>query len=477
MAMKKPVSILRTLTVAACLTLSMNVISAAHAQNTAIIPDTNTPNVWADRWKEKLAKVKQGDLDLIMVGDSITHFWDNPESRPIWSAYYEPRKAISLGYSGARTENILWMLNNGMVDGLNPKVATVLIGTNNTDYKHWAHSNTPEEVAEGIHQVVATLHKKLPKTKIVLLSIFPREDMPGAGDVCAKASAIASKLANNKDIFYLDINKVFLKPDGHIDKELMPDLLHPGPVGYLAWAQAMEPLLSKLMGKPQNSAAIPAQKCEQDFYNWQERHEAAVKAVESQKPELVFVGDSITHLFGGKPEGYNHGQKVWDKFYGSRNAVNLGFGWDRTQQALWRLQNGEFEGIHPKAAVVLIGTNNLTPNNARGNTNEEIAAGVKAVCDTIHAKSPATHILLMGLLPRGENPKELNRIRIVQINQLLSKLNGKNGITYMDIGSKFLDAEGKMLPDVTGDKLHPNEKGYTIWAEAIEPTLARWLGT
>jgi len=462
--------------IALTLSILMAAGVSAFGQNTAIIPEPRTPQMWSGRWQEKLARVKQGDIDLILVGDSITHAWDNPENSAVWSSYYAPRKAVSLGYSGARTENILWMLQNGEVDGITPKVAVVLIGTNNTDYRHYSSTHSPEELAAGIGKVVQTLREKLPTTKILLLSIFPREDMPKSWDVCAKASIIASKLADNRNIFCLDINKTFLKPDGTIDSSLMPDRLHPNPVGNLLWAEAMEPALEKLMGRPENSAIIPAQKCEDDFYNWQERHEAVKVAITKGPVDLVFIGDSITHLFGGEPTPDMRGKAVWEKFYGARHAVNLGFGWDRTQQVLWRLQNGEFEGIHPKAAVVLIGTNNLTPHNARANTNAEIVAGVKEICSTVHRKSPQTRILLMGILPRGVQPSELNRVRIVQINQELAKLNGKQNITFMDIGSKFLDTNGALLPDVTTDSLHPNEKGYTLWAEAIDPTLTKWLG-
>lgn len=457
---------------AVCFTLP----KTTHGQNTAIIPEPRTPQIWADRWQQKLARVKQGDIDLILVGDSITHNWDNPENAAVWSSYYEPRKAVSLGYSGARTENILWMLQNGEIDGIAPKAAVVLIGTNNTDYRHYPSTTTPEELAAGISSVIKTLRSKLPATKILLLRIFPREDMPKAGDVCTKASVLAAKLADNKNIYYLDINHIFLKPDGTIDAALMPDRLHPNSVGHLLWAQAMEPVLQKLMGRPVNTATLPAQKVEDDFYNWPERHEAVKAAIAKNPVDLVFIGDSITHLFGGEPVSNQRGQSVWDRYYGARHAVNLGFGWDRTQQVLWRLENGEFEGIKPKAAVVMIGTNNLTPHNARANTNEEIVEGVKAICDTVHRKSPHTKILLLGIFPRGIQPSELNRVRIRQINTMLARLNGRSNATFLDIGSSFLDADGVMLPDVTVDGLHPNEKGYGLWAEAIEPTLAKWLG-
>ena len=117
-------------------------------QNTAVIPAPETPKIWGARWLEKLARVKQGSVDLIFVGDSISEAWDNGNNQPVWSAYYGSRNALSLGFSGARTENLLWMLDNGLVDGIAPKVAVVMIGTNNTDWKHFPKANAPEEIRE-----------------------------------------------------------------------------------------------------------------------------------------------------------------------------------------------------------------------------------------------------------------------------------------------------------------------------------------
>ena len=225
-----------------------------------------------------------------------------------------------------------------------------------------------------------------------------------------------------------------------------------------------------------NTAIVPAPACEKDFYNWDERHAAVKRAIAEGPVDLVFLGDSITHMWGGKPESNRQsGQKVWDEFYAKRNAVNMGFGWDRTQQALWRVQNGEFEGIRPKVAVVLIGTNNLTGHNVRENTNDEIVAGVRAVCSAIREKSPETRILLLGLFPRGADPANPHRGRIRAINTELAKLDGKDGISFLDIGDKFLEKDGTFRAGLAPDHLHLSEQGYRTWAAAIEPALSRLL--
>lgn len=210
-------------------------------------------------------------------------------------------------------------------------------------------------------------------------------------------------------------------------------------------------------------------------YDWPKRHAAIVKLMKERQPEIVMVGDSITHFWSGDPggpgvEGRNTAPDVWNRAFAGRTVVNLGYGWDRTENVLWRLRHGEFEGVSPKVVVVMIGTNNVTLN-----TPDDIAAGVTAIVDEIHKRSQKSRILLLGIFPRGEKPNE-HRVTIDAINQRLAKLNGRDGVvTWLDIGAKFLDADGSISKDVMYDFLHPSAKGYEIWVEAMQPTLARLL--
>jgi len=186
------------------------------------------------------------------------------------------------------------------------------------------------------------------------------------------------------------------------------------------------------------------------------------------------LGDSITHFWGGEPSGERVGgrraaQEVWDRFFGARRIVNLGYGWDRTENVLWRLRHGEFEHVSPKVVVLMIGTNNLPLN-----TPDEIAAGISAICVEIHKRSPATGILLLGIFPRGQKA-DATRPAIEAVNQRLATLEGLHGVTYLDIGHKFLAADGSISKDIMSDFLHPTSKGYDIWADAMEPTLTRLL--
>ena len=227
-------------------------------------------------------------------------------------------------------------------------------------------------------------------------------------------------------------------------------------------------------GPQENTAIHPVQKLEHDFYDWHQRHEQVVELIAKTQVDMIFIGDSITHMFGGLPKSpIARGQKTWATYYGHRNAVNMGFGWDRTQNVLWRLTHGELEGIEPKVAVVLIGTNNRTgTRNARQNTPAEIAEGVTAVCRTILKKSPTCHILLLGVLPRS--PEHFVK-PIQEINRLLAPLNKQKHITFLNMVDQFADTTGLPKTELMHDGVHPNAAGYQVWAETMEPVLSKLL--
>lgn len=189
-------------------------------------------------------RIKQGDVDLILIGDSITHRWET-QGKKVWQEYYDHRKAVNLGISGDRTQHVLWRLENGNIDGISPKVAVVMIGTNNLS----KNRNTVEETADGVIAICKKLRTDLPKMKILLLGIFPRSQYPcPLRDKVYKTNNIISKIADGRMIHYLDIGNKFLEHDGSISKEVMPDYLHLSTKGYQIWAEAMERKLARLMG-------------------------------------------------------------------------------------------------------------------------------------------------------------------------------------------------------------------------------------
>ena len=258
------------------------------------------------------------------------------------------------------------------------------------------------------------------------------------------------------------------------------------PAGYTVKARAFTPdqtpvgtqveWVSRATGPRVASTLVPVtQGRDWRVYDWPERHAAAVALMQARQPEIVMLGDSITHFWGGEPSGERVGGRrtapeVWDRVFSSRRVVNLGYGWDRTENVLWRLRHGEFEHVSPKVVVLMIGTNNVPLN-----TPDEIAAGVAAICDEIHQRSPASRILLLGIFPRGEKP-DANRAAIEAVNQRIAAFEGRGGVvTYLDIGDRFLAADRSISKDLMYDFLHPTAKGYEAWTAAMEPTLTRLL--
>ncbi len=152
-------------------------------------------------------------------------------------------------------------------------------------------------------------------------------------------------------------------------------------------------------------------------------------------------------------------------------AANFGIGGDKTEHVLWRITEGkELEGITPKAAVLMIGTNNMGANNA-----EQIADGITAIVAELRKQKPDMHILLLGVFPRAKDGTDERRAKIKDINGRAAKLDDGKKVHYLDIGEKFLEKDGSLSKDIMPDYLHLSEKGYTIWAEAINDQVEKML--
>jgi len=201
---------------------------------------------------------------------------------------------------------------------------------------------------------------------------------------------------------------------------------------------------------------------------WKDRQELLNKraAEAGEKTQVIFIGDSITQGWEGE------GKETWAKYYAPRNAVNLGIGGDRTQHVLWRLDNGNLAGMKPKAAVVMIGTNN---SNGEDNSVDQIAEGVAAIVQKLRQKLPQTRVLLLAIFPRSENPSS-QRGKILQVNQIIRKLADDKNVFWIDFGHLYVNSNGGIPRDIMPDYLHLSKRGYEMWAEAIEEKLAQLLG-
>jgi lysophospholipase L1-like esterase len=205
---------------------------------------------------------------------------------------------------------------------------------------------------------------------------------------------------------------------------------------------------------------------------WRQRHEGFVAAAIKDGVDVLFLGDSITDFWRRSatetvptflPEG--GGRAVWDKTFARLKAANFGSCGEGTQHVLWRVRNGRLDAILPKLVVLMIGVNNLA---MMGNSCEEVAGGIKAIVREIHARTPTTKVLLLGLYPHLDEAL-MGRIR--QVNAIVARLDdGGATVKFMDLGDRFRSAD-RTLKSVMPDGCHPNAKGYQVVADAILPTV------
>ena len=233
-------------------------VAAQDKEHAAIKPVPKEGN-WTKRHEGFLAEAKKGGIDIVFIGDSITDEWRRaPEDKyprggvNVWKKTFEPMKAANFGIGGDRTQHVLWRIKNGTLDGIQPKVVVLLIGTNNSNGK----DHTPEEIADGIKAIVTEVKAKQPMAKVLLLGILPRGKDPSADPIKAQrekikqVNTIISKLDDGgKTVKYLDIGEKFLEKDGTISPEMMVDYLHLNEKAYQIFADAIKGPLAELAGK------------------------------------------------------------------------------------------------------------------------------------------------------------------------------------------------------------------------------------
>ena len=210
---------------------------------------------------------------------------------------------------------------------------------------------------------------------------------------------------------------------------------------------------------------------------WFDRHAEKIAEIEKsnnpkdeRKIELLMVGDSITNNFDKKGPG----EPVWKKYFTPLNALNLGFGGDRTNHVLWRLEHLPKIKPAPLAASLMIGTNNICWGSDKP---KQAAEGIQKITRKLNAMYPKMKILVLGVFPRREQLDHPHRKQIIELNSYLPDLlKDIPNVSFMDIGSEFLDEKGFLSREMMPDTTHPSEKGHEIWAQAITPNLREMMG-
>lgn len=442
------------------------------------------------RFTEKVAAIRSGNYDLAMIGDSITQCVGDADGewlplKAVWEKHFAPRKAINLGYSGYRTENILWQLQNGELDfQQSPKVITLLIGTNNTDDQHYKSIHTGEQVFAGTKTIVELIRAKHPTTKILILRPFPcggpgsqtsyqRKYNRSADALAAlrRAGELGATLADNTHVFHLDIGHVFLRPDGSINTDLMPDLIHPNAAGAEAWAQAIEPTLARLMGDKPGATSRAADA----------RFIRDLRA--GKKITIVTMGTSLT---GGTWRWPDVMMDDWlnKEFPGQVTFFNEGVG--ASASGVGPGNNPALSGLGKLPAVLAHKPDvvfiEFTTNDAYlpyKISVEDSRKNLNTIIDKILEANPKTEIILQTMNTvmdkPGSGPHATDRPKLADYARGyrdVAKARGLRLVDHLPNWDKLMRENPARFDELVPDRIHPQLPGYR---EILLPELKKSL--
>ncbi len=401
---------------------------------------------------------------LVIYGTSIAQGACAPRAGLAWSNLLErylDRPVINLGFSGNGR------LEKEVIDllcELDPKLYIIDCLPNMLPPRF-----TGEEVRERLFMTVRRLRKCRPHTPILLV------DHDGYAD-----GAIQPVRKKDYEKLNTILHEVYarLKEEGVSDlwllerEDLGQDLdsqtdgTHPNALGMVNYTRGYERIIRRILKEP--SGETPAtrpvtQDREPQHYVWEKRHEQILAENALHPPRIVFLGNSITHYWGGVPGSpYSRGTASWEKHLAPLGVKNMGCGWDRIENVLWRVEHDELDGYEAKQVILLIGTNNLFRDD-----DDEILRGLDMLVRTVRMHQPHARILLLGILPRKGMEE-----RIRKLNLRIALLAGQLGADYGDIGQKLLDDNGKIQPSCfLSDGLHPNSTGYEKMAGILASLL------
>ncbi|MDX2248658.1 MAG: SGNH/GDSL hydrolase family protein [Bacteroidia bacterium] len=403
------------------------------------------------------------DKPIVIYGTSIAQ--GGCASRPgmAWTAILSrnmDRPLINLGFSGnGRLEPEIIE----MIAEIDAKVFVLDCLPNMVPSRF-----SDEELRNRIIVSVHTLQQKRPGVPILLTEhagyteealVLSRREAYQAANASLRKAFSQLKSEGIKNIFLLTKEELGLSMDGTVDGT------HPTDLGMLEHARGYEKSLRMILHEPVGNFSTTrpvTQYREPDNYDWQSRHREILRLNRENPPRIVYMGNSITHFWGGNPVGpRRNGADSWDKYLEPLGVRNFGYGWDRVENVLWRIYHGELDGYETQQVVIHIGTNNLHLNS-----DEEILAGMELLVNAVKIRQPKAEILLLGTYPRRNDEN-----RISTFNLALAQQAGKLSVHFADPGKVFLKDNGKLDESLFYDGLHPNKEGYRKLAEKLTPYL------
>lgn len=392
---------------------------------------------------------------VVVYGTSIAHgacasrpgqAWTNIVAREL------DRPLVDLGFSG-----------NGLLE---PALFRALAEVDAAAYvidcmPNMTRGSDPDSVYDRTMAGVAILRAR---RKAPILLVEHAGDM---GSTAAPARGTAIDAANRalrraydslrargeNDIYYLTRKEIGFTADAQVEG------VHPNDIGMRQYADAYLRKLHVMLGDGTMPACFTARRQQRDSYDWNARHEAVLRLNAGRAPEIVMIGNSITHFWGGEPAASMvSGPESWKRLFGKRVVTNMGFGWDRIENVAWRIDHGELDGYQASKIFMMIGTNNLAHN-----ADEEIVEGIIALTKLVQRHQPAARLYVLGILPRRDQEE-----RIARINKALQGQLAGTGATYVDASQGLVTKDGRIDEKLFRDGLHPIEAGYALIAKQLK---------
>lgn len=390
---------------------------------------------------------------IVVYGTSITQGACATRAGLAWTAILErklDRPLINHGFSGSG------QLEKSVID-LMAEIDAKLYILDCLPNLTTGAGFSADDVEKRIRTSVKILQQKHPSVPI-LLTEHCDENSKGIIDTAKNAEFKKVNNVLRKTFVNLQnegVRNIYLLGNKDIgqDMDATVDGLHPNDVGMIRYANAYEKVIRSIINEPVGSSPTtkPLTQSRDGYYDWRKRHAEILQLNKMNPPRTVILGNSIVHYWGGEPKApLAREAEAWNKYLAPLGVRNLGFGWDKIENVLWRVYHDELDGIDAQNVVVMIGTNNLTENN-----DEEIVSGLKTLVEQIQVRQPKATVFLSGILPRRSMEH-----RIAILNKSIAKLSALLKVKYINPGTQLLDSKGKIDESLFEDGLHPNSAGY-----------------